>query len=237
MPELGLKLDSYLYILGNGGKAFVPTDINGCVLWLRADGIIGLSDGDPVGTWADESGSGNDISQATESAKNGKPAVLFDGIDDWLQGFFTWTQPQDIFVVLKVVTIGQNKYIWDAAATHNHMVFITYTPSTVKLYAGGFVTSSETLDTNAHIWHTVFNGASSKIAMDDNTPDTGNVGAGTSSGGLTLAGDGSAGSGSWTNIYVCEIVGYDNVLSSVDEDFVWNGLNAMDTTKEAYVVA
>jgi len=88
-----LELSNYAHLFSGGGTApFVPTDIGGCILWLRADGIIGLSDGDPVGTWADESGSGNDISQATEVYKptyktgirNGKPVVRFDGGDDYL---------------------------------------------------------------------------------------------------------------------------------------------------------
>jgi len=40
--------------------AWSPLDIDGCVLWLDACQITGLSDGDPVATWPDASGLGYD---------------------------------------------------------------------------------------------------------------------------------------------------------------------------------
>lgn len=92
--------------------AFAPTDIAGCVLWLRADGITGLSDGDPVTTWADESGEGNDATQATTAKKpsyetgvlNGKPVVRFDGVDDELSGIsVAKSGAYSLFVVAKKV--------------------------------------------------------------------------------------------------------------------------------------
>ncbi len=72
------------------GGSFSPTDIAGLKLWLKADGIVGLSDGDPIGTWADASGQGNDAAQATSSKKptyktgivNSLPVVRTDGVDD-----------------------------------------------------------------------------------------------------------------------------------------------------------
>jgi hypothetical protein len=75
-----------------GSKPFAPTDIAGLKLWLAADRISGLNDGDPVGTWADLSGNANDATQATAAKKpvfkvsilNGKPVVRFDGVDDVL---------------------------------------------------------------------------------------------------------------------------------------------------------
>lgn len=63
-------------------------------VWIEGDMISGLSDGDPIGTAPDGSGSGNDFAQSTEAAKplfkesilNGHPVVRFDGTDDWLDG-------------------------------------------------------------------------------------------------------------------------------------------------------
>lgn len=68
---------------------WAPTDLPGLVLWLDADAIAGLSDGDPVGTWSDQSGESNDFTQATTARKptyktsiqNGLPIVRFDGGD------------------------------------------------------------------------------------------------------------------------------------------------------------
>lgn len=65
-----------------------PTDLSGLVSWWKADSLA-LSDGDPVATWVDSSGNGNDATQATAGNKptkrdnfsNGKPCVEFDGGD------------------------------------------------------------------------------------------------------------------------------------------------------------
>mgnify|MGYP001615743132 FL=1 len=73
--------------------AFAPSDIAGLKLWLKADAITGLVDGDPIATWTDQSGSGNNAVQATgtkqplykTAIKNGLPIVRFDGTDDILQ--------------------------------------------------------------------------------------------------------------------------------------------------------
>jgi len=73
-------------------SAFSPLSIAGLQLWLKADAITGLVDSDPVTTWSDSSGNGNDATQATASRKptyktaiqNGKPVVRVDGVDDWM---------------------------------------------------------------------------------------------------------------------------------------------------------
>jgi hypothetical protein len=58
--------------------AFLPTDIDGCVLWLRAD--LGITEaGSGVSVWADQSGNGNDFAQATDGnrpAYQGTTAAL-----------------------------------------------------------------------------------------------------------------------------------------------------------------
>lgn len=69
-----------------------PTTITGCKLWLKADVLV-LSDGDPVATWPDSSGLGNDATQATSGNRptfqtneinTSLPVVRFDG-GDWMQ--------------------------------------------------------------------------------------------------------------------------------------------------------
>ena len=69
-----------------------PDDVEGLKLWLKADALTGLSDGDTVTTWADSSGLGNDATQSDGSKKpiykvsiiNGKPVLRFDGVNDIL---------------------------------------------------------------------------------------------------------------------------------------------------------
>lgn len=75
-------------------SAFSPSDIAGLQLWLKADAITGLVNGDPVGQWNDESGAARHLTQATAAQRptyqtnvvSGKPVVSFDGVDDSLRG-------------------------------------------------------------------------------------------------------------------------------------------------------
>ncbi|MDQ3106307.1 MAG: LamG domain-containing protein [Actinomycetota bacterium] len=63
-------------------------------LWLKADAITPVADGTAVATWADSSGNGRDVTQATGGKQplykvavpglGGKPALRFDGTDDTL---------------------------------------------------------------------------------------------------------------------------------------------------------
>lgn len=67
------------------GAGFSPVSVGNCVLWLHA-GSLTLADNDPVATWKDSSGTGNDATQGTsgkqptyKASVNGKPVVRFDG--------------------------------------------------------------------------------------------------------------------------------------------------------------
>jgi hypothetical protein len=73
------------------GSTFSPADYGNLDLWLAADAITALSDGDPVSTWEDLSTSGYDVTSSSTNRPsyqtgevNGLPAVLFDGSDDGL---------------------------------------------------------------------------------------------------------------------------------------------------------
>lgn len=87
----------------SGWRAFSPLDIAGLQLWLRADAgayqdaamtTPAVLDADPVGGWADQSGNGNHVTQATAGSRpilklaiqNGLPVVRFDGADDYMSG-------------------------------------------------------------------------------------------------------------------------------------------------------
>lgn len=96
----------------------VPSDIAGLQLWLKADAIGGLSDTDPVATWNDSSGVGNNATQGTAGLRptyrtnqiNGLPVVRFDGSDDRLvvptTGFPTGDAGLTVMTVYKVSTAG-----------------------------------------------------------------------------------------------------------------------------------
>lgn len=100
--------------------AFTSGSPAGLKLWLKADSLV-LSNNDPVGTWADQSGNGNNFTQGTAGNKplyktgiiNGLPAVLFDGTDDFMSMTGApCSQPVTIFLVVQpsLNTASQKTY-------------------------------------------------------------------------------------------------------------------------------
>lgn len=96
-----------------------PTDIAGCELWLAADNIVGYVNGDPLSSWDDESGQGNDFVDPIvglypptyqTNELNGLPVVRFDssGVGNSPQGlrgplfFMTGKTAGEVFVVIKI---------------------------------------------------------------------------------------------------------------------------------------
>lgn len=84
----GGKWDATFAIRGAGGSSsfMVPTQLAGCMTWLRADLGVTLSSGN-VTTWADQSGKGNDaVAPAGREPAynvgghqiNGQPTLFFD---------------------------------------------------------------------------------------------------------------------------------------------------------------
>lgn len=69
---------------------FNPMYVSGLTLWLKADSLTSLNDGDPVATWSDSSNLSEAFTEATNrptykaSIINGKPVVRFDGTNDKL---------------------------------------------------------------------------------------------------------------------------------------------------------
>lgn len=71
---------------GAATAAFVPTQLSGCTLWLRADMGVTDAGGGKCSAWADQSGNGRNFTQGidanrpiiTASAINGRQALRFD---------------------------------------------------------------------------------------------------------------------------------------------------------------
>ncbi|HXG09465.1 MAG TPA: hypothetical protein VNK04_06720 [Gemmataceae bacterium] len=109
---------------GPPSQQFSPDQVAGLKLWLKADAITGLNDGDAVTTWEDSSGQNNDATQSTVAKKptyqtneiNGKPCVRFDGFDDCLQTPAFSVGPLTAFVVLKLTTL---RIIYEQSANAN----------------------------------------------------------------------------------------------------------------------
>jgi hypothetical protein len=104
---------------------------NSIKLWLKADSITGLNDGDPVATWPDSSGLANNATQGTSGNRpafysnvlNGKPVIRFDGSSDFfnLPNLLNGATQAESFVVLKVdvATPATSKGLWKLGAVAN----------------------------------------------------------------------------------------------------------------------
>jgi hypothetical protein len=92
-------------------EEFDPSSIAGLLAWYKADSLS-LNDGDPVSTWTDSSGSGNDATEASGARPlyqtnelNGLPVVQFDGVDDQMVSSLSMaTKPFTAFAVVKFAT-------------------------------------------------------------------------------------------------------------------------------------
>lgn len=92
LNRLGIRGQPWGLGRAGGAPSFLPSDLDNLILWLRADTITGLNDGDAVATWQDDSGQGNDVTQGVAAnrptyqtnERNGLPIVRFDGINDVL---------------------------------------------------------------------------------------------------------------------------------------------------------
>jgi len=155
---------------------FSPSQISGLIVWLDASQISGLNNNDPVTTWTDLSGNGNNATQATGSQKptyktselNGRPVVLFDGVDDKLAtaAFSSaLAQPASIYTVVSWTVTGATfQDPIDGIASGQRMV-IAFEVATQKfiMFAGSAVTFGGVASAGAsfHLLNAIYNGASS----------------------------------------------------------------------------
>lgn len=126
--ELKTKLNATLSALKTHGLVAVsPTDIAGLKAWYKASSIV-QADNTAVASWADSSGNGWTVTQATGSAQptfqtnelNGQPVVRFDGTDFLNIGntfVLASSQAVTIFVVKKPVSASAQNVLLSAGLT------------------------------------------------------------------------------------------------------------------------
>lgn len=94
----------------------LPNSLSDLKLWLKADALTSINDGETVTTWSDSSGNGYDLTQSNSSYKplyktnilNSMPGIRFDGSNDSLQNTafvnsaaLTGDPPLSVFMVFK----------------------------------------------------------------------------------------------------------------------------------------
>ena len=148
-----------------------------------ANTITGLSDGDPIATWPDQTANGNDLVQANIAAKptykidilNGKPAVRADGTSDYMACVgIAHAQPTTIFLVSQQLDADAGDFLFDGITTRQ----LYYTAAgTWVAHAGAVLDSEVAVDTDPHIHTLLFKGAASTIRIDGVEQAAGDAGA------------------------------------------------------------
>ena len=225
-----------------GGGGFSPLDIDGLTLWLDGSDITTLyqdnakttpvtADGQVVGAMADKSLNGRDVLQATAINKplykaaiqNGLSVVRFDGANDYLKASpFTLNQPTFLFIVVKVLSGVENRYYHDGNALDQMGGMQRVAGANYEQYAGAYGALITLGTANFRLVSSLYNGAASTVALDNEADQSGDVGA-SNAGGFTLGCRGDA-SGNWSNIDVGEVLIYSSVLSAANQASVKNYL-------------
>lgn len=171
----------------------VPSDISGLTAWLKADAITGKVNSDPISTWSDSSGNGNNAIQATAgnqplyktSILNGKPVLRFDGIDDWLTMTLSPVNPFSILVVYcarladssgRRAIAGSANWLLGPYANEHRLFQGAFASGTQASVSAGTFVVNVTLSTSTTATHYV-NGTSRGTISSPTTPGTVRIGA------------------------------------------------------------
>ena len=135
LPNMGIQTARVMP--GGLPGAFSPPDIAGLQLWLKADAITGLNDGDALTTWEDSHTSNNDFTQATAGKKptyqtneiNGLPVVRFDGTDVLTAANFLSSSEGTIFAVVRHTTALQDNQTLLASGDEGSNFYYVWTRS------------------------------------------------------------------------------------------------------------
>jgi hypothetical protein len=211
-------------------KSGGPLGVSGLNLWLAADQISGKNDGDALATWADLSGNGNDVAQATgaeqplykTNIQNGLPAVRFDGSNDDMAATFALYQPCSYYVVFVKKATSTDKRIIDGAVGRCGLNIKATSQYLVADASTALANSTAMVNGTAYIARGIFNGASSSVALNGAAYTTGNAGA-TNPGGIKLAE--YTGTGYNGQVDICEVCIYQGAVASANETALLGYLN------------
>lgn len=101
--------ESYLHV--GKGPMLEPDAIGDLAIWVEADEISGLSDGDPIDSWTDLSGNGNHLTASAAQRPlyysgilNGLPVIRTNGSSQWFDIPNIGSTPAHWFLVFRNVT-------------------------------------------------------------------------------------------------------------------------------------
>jgi hypothetical protein len=214
------------------GGSFSPANVSGLAIWLKADAIIGLADGDPVTTWEDSSTNNRDATQATSASKptyktaiiNGKPVVRFDGVDDLMASSLSMaTKPLTAFVVAKFTDFTVPRTMFGASVnggaqfrigTDAKMNLLRQDTALIGAQTGTIATATPVLCS------VTYSGAGAYVFYEDGTADGSGTNDQTFAASTMVVGRHGAAAQEWMLGDIAEILFYDSVLSTTDRDAV-----------------
>jgi hypothetical protein len=194
LPRRGTSFDPTLY--GTVTGWWDASDL--ATLWADTAGTSPATDTGLVARVDDKSGNGHNLTQATSGNRptaqfgnqNGNAILRFDGSNDQLKsGFSPVSQPLTFAWVLKQVSWISADRIHDGTTTDRCVLAqFNFGSPNLCLYAGtGFVCDNASASLGSWFVVTaIFNGSSSKLAVNDGTPGTGNPGANGLTDGVSL---------------------------------------------------
>ena len=208
----------------------LPTDINGLVLWLRAD--LGITaPGGSLTAWADQSGKKNNTTNATSptwhssGGPNNNPYIVCtaDTSTEMITGTVTaLSVPFEYFVAGKS-TSSANCTLIDFGNYFYATANYTAGAYGIFLYSGAALNNPSYVINQDFICNAQANAASSVLSVRQSgtrtvtgNPDSGNVATTT----WTIGGYGGGGSSWGGNLY--EVIAFNKLLSAADRSNVMN---------------
>ena len=225
--------NGYLYlqkVTRNVTNEFSPLDYGSMYCWLDASMITGLSDGDPVATWEDQSGNSNDFSQATPAYKplwrstvqNSLPSVQFDGSDDYmLTTVSTFTRPYTLYLVVSMITSATGDRIFSCPSTFGEV----YINGTVWRFYNGAGIDGLTVVTGKHYALSAIHTASGGEWWMNGASQGSNSSAGSASASSVYLGRYAGSSSYFSNMYISELIMYEVNHTDTQRESVEEYLN------------
>lgn len=200
---------------------FLPTDLSGLDVWLKADAITGLSDSDPVTSWVDSSGNSNTASALSDSpvyhasAINSLPAVEFGiGTDHLTFGSNILSTQVTWFLVAYRVggAVFQGLFVTDA-----HSIYASWTGSNWGHYPGGstFVDSLDDISTDYKIIASTSDGYDPVATYSEGVLTNTGASDGIASRGTSAIGGDPGGTQPFFG-FIAEVVAYNRILSGAE---------------------
>ena len=193
-----------LFRSGQTGPGGVGTSGSN-IIWLTADSLYTLTDGDNISLWPDGSGNSSDFSQPDPSYTpiykvnilNGKPVVRFNKSNGRLRriNFANFPSTQiETFIINKNAENGDG--VLSYASTANNNDFLIYNSNDLRIFRGNtsIISGVQTNDNQWHILDVSWRSTDGAVAIwkDGANPYNGTLATGTSitgNGSFAIAGE------------------------------------------------